>query len=177
MRAVPESVINCVACLIFEAHRTGRREAYNYLAGGIRSRKIGGARLAAQPPAACLAYLQTAGEQNPLEIRYLLAEFMKYLLRTAVDSITRRSCRLKPSQDSRTGWQQSGQVGQQVYGSAAAFLATSRAQQRLRSWSGINEPSDREKGRACGMAKVRGATPVRHLPTLDRGAILASFCC
>ena len=86
VRAVPESVINCVACLIFEAHRTGRREAYNYLAGGIRSRKIGGA-LAAQPPAACLAYLQTAGEQNPLEIRYRLAEFMRYLLRTAVDSL------------------------------------------------------------------------------------------
>jgi DNA polymerase III delta prime subunit len=30
-RAVPESVINCIACMIFEAHRTGRREAYTYL--------------------------------------------------------------------------------------------------------------------------------------------------
>jgi hypothetical protein len=29
--AVPESVINCIACTIFEAHRTGRREAYTYL--------------------------------------------------------------------------------------------------------------------------------------------------
>ena len=31
VRAVPESVINCVACTVFEAHRTGRREAYTYL--------------------------------------------------------------------------------------------------------------------------------------------------
>jgi hypothetical protein len=31
VRAVPESVINCIACTIFEAHRTGRREAYIYL--------------------------------------------------------------------------------------------------------------------------------------------------
>ena len=31
MRAVPESVINCIACTVFEAHRTGRREAYTYL--------------------------------------------------------------------------------------------------------------------------------------------------
>jgi hypothetical protein len=30
-RAVPESVINCIACMIFEAHRAGRREAYTYL--------------------------------------------------------------------------------------------------------------------------------------------------
>jgi hypothetical protein len=30
-RAVPESVINCVACIVFEAHRSGRREAYTYL--------------------------------------------------------------------------------------------------------------------------------------------------
>jgi hypothetical protein len=30
-RAVPESVINCIACIIFDAHRTGRREAYTYL--------------------------------------------------------------------------------------------------------------------------------------------------
>jgi hypothetical protein len=30
-RAVPESVINCLACMIFEAHRAGRKEAYNYL--------------------------------------------------------------------------------------------------------------------------------------------------
>jgi hypothetical protein len=30
-RAVPESVINCIACMIFEAHRSGRREAYTYL--------------------------------------------------------------------------------------------------------------------------------------------------
>ena len=29
-RAVPECVINCIACMIFEAHRTGRREAYTY---------------------------------------------------------------------------------------------------------------------------------------------------
>ena len=27
----PESVINSVACMIFAAHRTGRREAYTYL--------------------------------------------------------------------------------------------------------------------------------------------------
>lgn len=31
VRAVPESVINCIACTVFEAHRTGRREAYTYL--------------------------------------------------------------------------------------------------------------------------------------------------
>ena len=31
-----------------------------------------------------------------------------------------------PLEDLRTGWQQSGQVGQEVYGSAAAFVATSR---------------------------------------------------
>jgi hypothetical protein len=30
-RAVPESVINCIACIVFEAHRSGRREAYTYL--------------------------------------------------------------------------------------------------------------------------------------------------
>jgi hypothetical protein len=30
--------------------------------------------------AACLTYLQTAGDQTPPAIRYLLAEFMKYLL-------------------------------------------------------------------------------------------------
>ena len=30
-RAVAESVISCIACTIFEAHRTGRREAYTYL--------------------------------------------------------------------------------------------------------------------------------------------------
>ena len=35
-----------------------------------------------------------------------------------------------PLEDLRTGWQQSGQVGQEVYGSAAAFVATSRAYQR-----------------------------------------------
>jgi hypothetical protein len=28
---VPESVINCIACTVFEAHRTGRRKAYTYL--------------------------------------------------------------------------------------------------------------------------------------------------
>ena len=31
VRAVPESVIKCIACTVFEAHRTGRREAYTYL--------------------------------------------------------------------------------------------------------------------------------------------------
>jgi hypothetical protein len=31
VRAVPESVINCIACTVFEAHRTGRRDAYTYL--------------------------------------------------------------------------------------------------------------------------------------------------
>lgn len=30
-RAVPESVINCIACIVFGAHRSGRREAYTYL--------------------------------------------------------------------------------------------------------------------------------------------------
>jgi hypothetical protein len=30
-RAVPESVINCLACIVFGAHRAGRREAYTYL--------------------------------------------------------------------------------------------------------------------------------------------------
>ena len=30
--------------------------------------------------AACLTYLRTAGDQTPPAIRYLLAEFMKYLL-------------------------------------------------------------------------------------------------
>ena len=30
-RAVPESVINCSACIVFGAHRSGRREAYTYL--------------------------------------------------------------------------------------------------------------------------------------------------
>ncbi len=30
-RAVPESVINSIACMIFAAHRTGRREAHTYL--------------------------------------------------------------------------------------------------------------------------------------------------
>ena len=31
VRAVPESVINCIACIVFGAHRSGRREAYTYL--------------------------------------------------------------------------------------------------------------------------------------------------
>ena len=29
-RAVPESVINCIACIIFQAHRTGRKEANTF---------------------------------------------------------------------------------------------------------------------------------------------------
>jgi len=30
-RAVPESVINRIACIVFQAHRTGRKEAYTFL--------------------------------------------------------------------------------------------------------------------------------------------------
>jgi hypothetical protein len=36
VRAVAESVISCIACTIFEAHRTGRREAYTYLKEFVR---------------------------------------------------------------------------------------------------------------------------------------------
>ena len=35
--AVPESVINSVACMIFAAHRMGRREAYTYLKEFLKS--------------------------------------------------------------------------------------------------------------------------------------------
>ena len=31
VRGVPESVINFIACTVFESHRTGRRDAYAYL--------------------------------------------------------------------------------------------------------------------------------------------------
>jgi hypothetical protein len=48
VRAVPESVINGIACKVFEAHRTGRREAYTYLKDFVLG-KAGGARLALDP--------------------------------------------------------------------------------------------------------------------------------
>ena len=96
--------------------------------------------------AACLTYLQTAGDQTPSAIRYLLAEFMKYLLHRGrfyypqelpAEAIAKKPKEghidrklWMPLEDLRTGWQQSGQVGQEVYGSAAAFVATSRAYQR-----------------------------------------------
>ena len=96
--------------------------------------------------AACLTYLQTAGDQTPPAIRYLLAEFMKYLLHRGrfyyPQELKAKAIAKKakeghidrklwvPLEDLRTGWQQCGQVGQEVYGSAAAFVATSRAYQR-----------------------------------------------
>jgi hypothetical protein len=96
--------------------------------------------------AACLTYLQTAGDQTPPAIRYLLAEYMKYLLHRGrfyypqelpAEAIAKKAKEghidrklWVPLEDLRTGWQQSGQVGQEVYGSAAAFVATSRAYQR-----------------------------------------------
>jgi hypothetical protein len=96
--------------------------------------------------AACLTYLQTAGDRTPASIRYLLAEYMKYLLHRGrfyyprelpTDAVAEKSKEgyinpdlWVPLEDLRTGWQQSGQVGQEVYGSAAAFVAASRAYQR-----------------------------------------------
>jgi hypothetical protein len=96
--------------------------------------------------AACLTYLQTAGDQTPPAIRYLLAEFMKYLLhrgrfyypqKLPAKAIAKKAKEghiyrklWVPLEDLRTGWQQSGQVGQEVYGSATAFVVTSRAYQR-----------------------------------------------
>jgi hypothetical protein len=50
VRAVPESVISCIACMVFEAHRTGP-QAGLYLPEGLRSGKTRGARVAARSDA------------------------------------------------------------------------------------------------------------------------------
>jgi hypothetical protein len=76
--------------------------------------------------AACLTYLQTAGDQTPPAIRYLMAEYMKYLLHRGrfyyPQELPAKAIAKKakeghidrklwvPLEDLRTGWQQSGQV-------------------------------------------------------------------
>ena len=91
-------------------------------------------------------YLQETGESLPASYRLLLAEYMKYLLHRGrfyypaelpkddVCAEPKEGFLLPhltiPVEDLRTGWQQVGQVGQEVYGSAGAFVATAYAYHR-----------------------------------------------
>ena len=93
--------------------------------------------------AAALSYLRETDGQAPEPVRLLLAEYMKYVLHRgrhyhpaelpdeAIASQPREGHidrRLPiPLEDVPTGWQQAGQVGQEVYGSACTFIKTTHA--------------------------------------------------
>lgn len=93
--------------------------------------------------AAALAYLKIVGDHGRASIRLLLGEYMKYLLERGryyypselppeVVSDQPKEGRIQrnlsiPLEDLRTGWQQSGQVGQEIYGAASALVLTAQA--------------------------------------------------
>jgi hypothetical protein len=90
--------------------------------------------------AAVVAYLKEAGAAVQPEISTLLSEYCKYLLHRGrfyfcselppeaicdepKEGMVNRRLAI-PLEDLRSGWHQAGQVGQEVYGSAAAFIVT-----------------------------------------------------
>ncbi|MDR6198048.1 hypothetical protein [Siphonobacter sp. SORGH_AS_0500] len=97
----------------------------------------------AESLAALTAYVKEVHQVAPRELNYLLAEYGKYLLHRGQffypdqtppalicmqpkEGTTMRNLSI-PIEDLRSGWQQSGQVGQEVYGAAMAFVLTSYA--------------------------------------------------
>lgn len=97
----------------------------------------------AESLAAITAYVKEVHQVAPKELNYLLAEYGKYLLHRGQffypdqapaamismqprEGITQRNLSI-PIEDLRSGWQQSGQVGQEVYGAAMAFVLSSYA--------------------------------------------------
>lgn len=97
----------------------------------------------AESLAALSAYMKEVYQVAPRELSYLLSEYGKYLLHrgqffypdqvpTAMismeprEGVTQRNLSI-PVEDIRSGWQQSGQVGQEVYGAAVAFVLSSYA--------------------------------------------------
>ncbi|QJW88292.1 hypothetical protein HNV11_02320 [Spirosoma taeanense] len=96
---------------------------------------------------AALAYLKLVEHEVSPSLNLLLAEYMKYLLHRGryylpaelpEDTICEkpREGHIQrnlpiPLEDLRTGWQQAGQVGQEVYGSASAFVFTKCAYLKL----------------------------------------------
>jgi hypothetical protein len=93
--------------------------------------------------AAVVNYLKTAAGEVPAGVDLILSEYAKYLLHRGryyfCDELPAKAIAEKPKEgkirrelflpleDLRTGWSQSGQVGQEVYGSAASFILTSYA--------------------------------------------------
>ncbi|WP_144051803.1 hypothetical protein [Fibrisoma limi] len=96
--------------------------------------------------ATALDYLRIVGPDASPALSLMLAEYMKYLLNRGRhyypyelpdDAVAdqpkeghiRRQLTI-PLEDLRTGWEQAGQVGQEIYGSASAFVAAAYAYQR-----------------------------------------------
>ncbi|RIV27471.1 hypothetical protein DYU11_03960 [Fibrisoma montanum] len=96
--------------------------------------------------ATALDYLRLLGSDASPSLSLMLAEYMKYLINRgryyypyelpgeavadqSKEGQIRRQLTI-PLEDLRTGWQQAGQVGQEVYGSASAFVAAAYAYQR-----------------------------------------------
>ena len=79
-RAVPESVIDCIACIVFEAQE--RPQGGLYLPEGFRSRKTGGARLASRPHA-------EASAKDAASLAARIAMKFQYLVCSLIDEIGR----------------------------------------------------------------------------------------